>query len=115
MLAFLPGLFIQSHIDIHRRFLNSIGKNSVPLISLFIGMVFHLFFNWYFVLYLEMGIIGTGIAGVLMNLIVFIIQFTYANLFIKELKDALKWPDRRSFQLKGLKAYMKIGTPSIIL
>ena len=115
MLAFLPGLFIQAHIDVHRRFLNSIGKNSVPLISLFIGMVFHLFFNWYFVLHLEMGIIGTGIAGVLMNIIVFIIQFSYANFYIKELKKALKWPDKRTFQWKGLKDYMRIGGPSIIL
>ena len=65
--------------------------------SLFIGMVFHLFFNWYFVLHLEMGIIGTGIAGVLMNIIVFIIQFSYANFYIKELKKALKWPDKRTF------------------
>ncbi len=93
---------MQAHIDIHRRFLNSIGKNSVPLISLFIGMIFHLFFNWYFVLHLEMGIIGTGIAGVIMNVIVFIIQFTYANVYIKELKYALKLPDRRTFQFKGL-------------
>ena len=60
-------------------------------------MVFHLFFNWYFVLHLEMGIIGTGIAGVLMNIIVFIIQFSYANFYIKELKKALKWPDKRTF------------------
>ena len=65
-------------------------------------MVFHLFFNWYFVLRLEMGIIGTGIAGVLMNIIVFIIQFTYANYYIKELKKDLKWPDKTIFNIKGL-------------
>ena len=65
-------------------------------------MVFHLFFNWYFVLRLEMGIIGTGIAGVLMNIVVFIIQFTYANYYIKELKNAFKWPDKTIFNIKGL-------------
>jgi Na+-driven multidrug efflux pump len=73
MLAFLPGLFIQAHVDIHRRFLNSIGKNSIPMISLFIGIFFHLIFSWFFVLYLKMGITGTGIAGILMNLVVFTI------------------------------------------
>ena len=73
MLAFLPGLFIQAHVDIHRRFLNSIGKNSIPMISLFIDIFFHFIFSWFFVLYLKMGITGTGIAGILMNLVVFTI------------------------------------------
>ena len=73
MLAILPGLFIQAHVDIHRRFLNSIGKNSIPMISLFIGIFFHFIFSWFFVLYLKMGITGTGIAGILMNLVVFTI------------------------------------------
>jgi hypothetical protein len=27
----------------------------------------------------------------------------------------LKWPDKRTFQWKGLKDYMRIGGPSIIL
>ena len=73
MLAFLPGLFIQAHIDIHRRFLNSIGKNSIPMISLFIGIFFHFIFSWIFVIYFKLGITGTGVAGILMNLVVIII------------------------------------------
>jgi len=73
MIAFLPGLFIQAHIDIHRRFLNSIGKNSIPMISLFIGIFFHFIFSKILVIDLKMGITGTGVAGIIMNLIVIII------------------------------------------
>ena len=65
------------------------------MISLFIGIFFHFIFSWIFVLYLKMGITGTGIAGILMNLFVFIIQFIYANFFVQDLKETLGWPDSR--------------------
>ena len=84
------------------------------MISLFIGIFFHFIFSWFFVLYLKMGITGTGIAGILMNLVVFVIQFTYANFFVQDLKETLEWPDSRIFSLEGIKSYMKIGLPSII-
>jgi Na+-driven multidrug efflux pump len=61
-----------------------------------------------------MGIIGTGIAGILMNLVVFIIQFIYANFFVQDLKETLGWPDSRIISWEGIKSYMKIGGPSIL-
>jgi Na+-driven multidrug efflux pump len=61
-----------------------------------------------------MGITGTGIAGILMNLVVFTIQFTYSNFYVPDLRETLQWPDRKVYSLQGIKSYMKIGGPSIV-
>jgi Na+-driven multidrug efflux pump len=73
MLAFLPGLFIMAHIDLHKRFLNSLGKNNIPMICLTIGVISHFFLSLYFVIYQQKGIVGTGIAGVISNFITFVL------------------------------------------
>ena len=80
MYAFLPGLFILGHIDIHRRFLQSMGFNKMPMICLSIGVVIHYFLSYLFVLKWHMGIWGTGYAGVIMNICVIIMQFSWAHL-----------------------------------
>lgn len=70
-MTFLPGLFILAHIDLHRRFLNSLGKNYVPMLCLTIGVFLHIVFSYIFVIQNQMEIVGTGIALVLTNLIIF--------------------------------------------
>lgn len=54
--AFLPGLYVMSHIDLHRRFLNSLGKNYVPMICMAFGVYLHEYTSEYFVNTLDMGI-----------------------------------------------------------
>ena len=64
MKAFLPGLVLLGYADMHRRFLNSIGKNTIPLFALVIGTAMHYFLSKYLVIDCKMGINGTGYAGI---------------------------------------------------
>ena len=54
------------YTDVHRRYLNSIGRNTVPLVALAIGTLIHYFLSMYLVIQCRMGITGTGIAGVVL-------------------------------------------------
>lgn len=94
MTVFLPGLFILAHIDIHRRFLNCVGRKNVPLYSLLLGIVIHIILSYYFVIVLKLGITGTGLAGVIMNMVILIVQITYANMKIPEIEGVIGWPDK---------------------
>lgn len=71
VMTFLPGLFILAHIDLHRRFLNSLGKNYVPMLCLTVGVFLHIILSYIFVIRYQMEIVGTGIALVITNLIIF--------------------------------------------
>lgn len=66
MIAFLPGLIVLGYADLHRRFLNTIGRNKVPLVAMIIGTVIHYFVSVHLVIHCQMGITGTGIAGVIL-------------------------------------------------
>lgn len=94
MFNFLPGLFILGHIDIHRRFLQSMGKNRMPMICLCIGVLVHLVLSYIFVIKMEMGIKGTGLAGVFMNLTIIILQFSWAHLMMPDIKETLTFPNK---------------------
>ena len=73
------------HIDLHRRFLNALGKNYVPMACLAFGVFTHKFSSDYFVIKLEMGIIGTGLALVMTNSIIFILQIWYSSYMMPEI------------------------------
>jgi len=48
---YLPGLYLQLFNDIQRKFLNSLGKINITLISQCFGTVCHIIFNYIFVFY----------------------------------------------------------------
>jgi Na+-driven multidrug efflux pump len=56
IMCYLPGLYILGLNDCQRRFLNSLGKNSVPLISQIVAIAFHLLWSYLFVDKLGYGI-----------------------------------------------------------
>ena len=64
---------------------------------------------------MRMGIRGTGLAGVFMNLVIMIIQFTYANTSIPELKDVLHWPNAESVSLDRLISYLRLGASPMFI
>lgn len=82
MIAFLPGLVLLGLIDLHRRFLNSVGHTRPPFICLLVGTILHYFLSKYLVIEKQMGIKGTGIAGLVMNIVVFLLQHLWAQFFI---------------------------------
>ena len=113
MNAFLPGLYLLSLIDCHRRFLNSCKYTMLTFIGLTIGTIIHYFLCYHHVMNLRMGITGVGISGVVMNFVIFTIQHGYAYYFIPEIREASEWPGKEVFSLEGAKSYMRLGIPSI--
>ena len=83
VLAFLPGLYIQGHADLQRRFLNSFGKNMVTFVCTAISIAFHVVWSHIFVIKLGYGIVGTGIA----NLITCSITFALLLIYTKTQED----------------------------
>ena len=48
------------------------GKNRMPMVCLTIGVIIHAILSYIFIIEWEMGIKGTGLAGVIMNLCIII-------------------------------------------
>ena len=84
-------------------------KCNVPMIAQCVGQVFHVFFSWLFVWKLDYGIVGTGIASVITNSIIYIIIMVYTNM-LPDLREANTFPDAQVF--KNLGEYMSLGVPT---
>ena len=110
--VYLPGLLVMGLVDLQSRFLNSLGKNYVPMICLSIGIVLHIISNYIFVLKMHLGLKGTGYAGVITNIFILSLQLWYTTK-LKDIKPAIFWFDGRTF--KGLKTYFQYGIPSCIM
>lgn len=85
IMAFLPGMFIMAHTDLHRRFLNSLGKNNVPMLCLTFGTLTHFLWCNIFVTKLQLGITGIGISLIITNTIIFLSQLLYSIYLIPEI------------------------------
>lgn len=114
MIAFLPGLVILGYTDIHRRYLNSLGRNTVPLVALAVGTFSHYFVSKQFVITMQLGIQGTGYAGILLWSTILLVQVCYAAT-VSEVRETLDWPDYRCISWSGLSDYMKLARPQILL
>lgn len=114
MVAFLPGLVILGYTDIHRRYLNSLGRNTVPLVALAVGTFAHYFVSKHLVITCQLGIEGTGYAGILLWGMILLVQLGYA-VMVPEFRETLDWPDSRCVSWDGLGSYMKLARPQILL
>ena len=72
-------------------------------------MFVHYLLSYYFIVVLNLGIRGTGYAGFITNFTIYAISLIY-TYWIKELEDAVFWPDRRT--LFGLREYLEIALPT---
>ena len=63
------------------------GRSITIGICLVLGVIIHYFLSYLFLLKLRMGITGTGVAGLLMNMIILIIQFSYTYLMMPEVVE----------------------------
>ena len=67
-------------------------KCNVPMVAQCVGQVFHVFLSWLFVWKLDYGIVGTGIASVITNFIIYTILIVYTYI-LDDLKEANTLPD----------------------
>ena len=79
-----------------------------------IGMVLHPLWNYLLVTkeQANLGIVGTGIAGVITDSLIFASLLIYTNR-VDRLKEGNLWPDRRSFTDLG--EYMSLGIQSFFM
>ena len=56
VMAYFPGLVIFALMDLQKRYLNMMNQTFVPFVAKWIGIVFHILFNYYFVWKLDFGI-----------------------------------------------------------
>jgi MATE family multidrug resistance protein len=95
-----------------RGFLNYLGKSKIPLKNIPITIVLHFLWCYIFVVRLDYGVKGVGIATSITYSLNSITTFLLAYID-KDLKEAMLWPNRDS--LKGMWNFWKIGIPSAAL
>lgn len=94
--------------DLQRKFLNSLGKTSVPFLVQLVGSSLHPLWSYLFVFKLNFGLQGIGIAGTITNS-TNLVLLIYATTFFDDIKEAVFFPDERSFY--GLWEQAKISFP----
>ena len=78
------------------------------------GMLFHPLWNYLLVTkeHANLGIIGTGISGVITDSLIFGSLLLYTSR-VEKLKEAVFWPDHRAYTDLG--EYLRLGIQSFIM
>jgi MATE family multidrug resistance protein len=75
-------------------------------------LIVHFLASIYFVVYLNLGILGTGYSSACSFLVTFL-ALIYFSFQQKEIQETMVWPDRRIFL--GLREYLQIAIPSMLM
>ena len=114
VLAYTPGIYFLSMLDIQRRFLIQMGHSSLPMNVALFGTILHLGWNYLFVIHLDFGVIGAGLAASITNFII-LMGNIIATRFLKDLSEAtsVSFFERSVFRNTG--EYLKIGVPGSVI
>ena len=114
VLAYTPGIYLLSLLDIQRRFLIQMGHSSVQMYVSLFGTMLHVGWNFLFVLHLDLGVVGAGLAASLTNLIIFIGNLV-ATRYMDNMSEAINVSccDRSVF--RNTSEYLRIGVPGSII
>jgi Na+-driven multidrug efflux pump len=61
---------------------------------------------------MDLGITGTGIAGVITNFTCLVFNLIYSSI-LKDIRSAIFFPDHRTFE--GIRDYLVLGIPSTFM
>jgi len=76
--SYLPALYLMGIFDCERRFLNALGKSNAAMIGQAIGSIVHPIWCYVFVIKMEYGVTGAGLASTISNLIICIVIISYS-------------------------------------
>lgn len=79
MMTFMPGLFLNAYADALDIFLLGMGKTYIIMYMQLAVTTLHLFFVWFFVSQMGLGVVGAANAHNLTAVITFILQFSYCH------------------------------------
>lgn len=109
-----PKLVLSGLMDCHRRWLNSFAKNHIPMICSLVSVPFHYLWCYVFVVYLDLELIGIGIAGAislgLQNL--FLIAYTKSS---HDLQYKASIFSSQVCNLEEFKLFVKVALPSVFM
>jgi multidrug resistance protein, MATE family len=113
MLYYFPVLLIYGVSDLYRKFLNSFRMNMIPFLSFTISVLFHPVWTYLFIVKYEMGMLGISLAGLITNVITFLIikLFILAQPSLAETRT--KFCDKTTFDTSGLYNYTALALPLI--
>ena len=84
----------------------------VPMLTQLVATPLHLLWCWLFVIRLEMGIKGLGIALIVTNFGLLAMVEGY-SLCVSRIRESLFCPDKHTFT--GWKEYFKLGVPATLM
>lgn len=93
---YMPGIFFYGICDLYKKFLNSHGKNFLPMISLSISVLIHPLWLTLFMEKYQMGIVGIALAATITNTISYILMKILYHC-MDDLKESNFLPDKRVF------------------
>jgi multidrug resistance protein, MATE family len=111
-MIYIWAIFLKAITDGQRVFLNMLEYSKAAMICQIVMLVLHAVFCWLFMAQLGLGVKALAWASVISNFIV-LIAFLYYSWAIEEIRDALQWPDRRTF--KNTMEYLRYGIPAAML
>jgi Na+-driven multidrug efflux pump len=102
--------------DANKRFLNSMGYQNGPMIIQICVAFGHMAIVWLLTFQMEFGVYGPPVAISISNFL-FCASITIYTSKIKDWKveSAWKLPNRQVMEGQGLKEFLKIGVPSILM
>jgi Na+-driven multidrug efflux pump len=81
----MPGLYLTGISDCQAKLLNNFGYTQISFISQVLGLIVHFFASIYFVVYLDLGILGTGYSSACSFFVTFF-ALIYFSLQQKEIQ-----------------------------
>ena len=112
MKPMIPALFFLGMFDLSKRFLTCVQHASIPMVAQMIGLMIHIGLCFYFVKHKEMDVFGLGLTTLISYASMYFIVTIHAN-FTTELKKALSWPTKKSFQ--DWWSYIRIAVPAVVM
>lgn len=108
----MPGLFFYGQSDLQRKFLNSFGKNNLPLLAYMISSCIFPFIAYFLAIHWQMEILGLAVAILIHNTTSLVLM----NLFFwrnHDIKEAFVPFSSECFSIA--RQYVLIGLPTVFV
>lgn len=116
LIAYSPGILLMGLNDLNQRLLIQLGYQSQTMKINCLGAVVHVACNFILVIWLQLGVIGSGLSCSVTNLFIFIMLY-----LLQKTQSSDAWmgirsvPFFRSTNLKNACQYVKLGAPASLI
>lgn len=96
------------------QYLNSFERVRPGIIAMVCGLFIQVGLSYYFVLDLQMGLLGSGLAVSVSNICQSVFLFSVL-FYYEEMREAMFWPTFDARQWEYVKEFLVIGIPSMFI